>query len=346
MSESLAVGGAVAQGHLASLDTRRKLQLALGVSWLLDGILQYQPSMFSKAFPQMLAAASAGNPAVAARPINWSASLVDHHLILLNAIFATIQLALGLGIAWRPTVKLALGASVAWSLAVWWLGEGLGGVLTGAASPVDGAPGAVILYALLAVLLWPAARNPTARNPTARNPTARNPTAPFIAARAVGRPVAQASWLVLWGSLAYFALLPASRAPHAISGMISDMAPGEPGWLAWIDHHAASALAGHGLPASIALAVALALVAVGIYLPSHLTRPVIVLAILLATLIWLAEGLGGIFTGAGTDPDSAPLLALLALAFWPAASPPAASAPAIPAIPATPATPATPASGA
>jgi hypothetical protein len=233
---------------------------------------------------------------------------------------------------------------VAWSLAVWWLGEGLGGVLTGAASPVDGAPGAVILYALLAVLLWPAARNPTARNPTTRNPAA-----PFIAARAVGRPVAQASWLVLWGSLAFFALLPASRAPHAISGMISDMASGEPGWLAWIDHHAASALAGHGLPASIALAVALALVAVGIYLPSRLTRPVIVLAILLATLIWLAEGLGGIFTGAGTDPDSAPLLALLALAFWPAASPPAASAPAIPAIPAipaTPATPATPASGA
>ena len=32
-------------------------------------------------------------------------------------------------------------------------------VLTGAASPVNGAPGAVILYALLAVLLWPAARD-------------------------------------------------------------------------------------------------------------------------------------------------------------------------------------------
>jgi hypothetical protein len=327
MSESLAVGSAPARpdtgeprvrqpGNLAVLDTRRKLQLALGVSWLLDGILQYQPVMFTRAFPQMLTAASAGNPAVVARGINWSANLVDHHLVLLNAIFATIQLALGLGIAWRPTVKLALGASVAWALAVWWLGEGLGGVLTGMASPVNGAPGAVILYALLAVLLWPADRNPPA---------------PF-AARALGRPVAQASWLVLWGSLAFFALLPASRAPQAISGMVSDMASGEPGWLAWIDHHAASALAGHGLPASIALAVALALVAAGIYLPSRLTSPVIVLAILLATLIWLAEGLGGIFTGAGTDPDSGPLLALLALAFWPAAS--------------TPPTPATPASGA
>ena len=48
---------------------------------------------------------------------------------MLNAIFATIQVALGLGIAWRPTVRLALAASVLWSLAVWFLGEGLGGVL-------------------------------------------------------------------------------------------------------------------------------------------------------------------------------------------------------------------------
>jgi hypothetical protein len=340
MSESLTVGSAVArpdageprvreprvreQGHLAVLDTRRKLQLALGVIWLLDGILQYQPSMFSKAFPQMLAAASAGNPAVVASPVNWSANLVDHHLILLNAIFATTQLALGLGIAWRPTVKLALGASVAWALAVWWLGEGLGGVLAGTASPVNGAPGPVIIYALLAVLLWPTGRYPTARYPTARYPAARYPgaryrAAPFIAARAVGRPVAQALWLVLWGSLAFFALTPASRAPQAISGMISDMASGEPIWLAWIDHHAASALAHQGLPASIVLAAALAIVAAGIYLPSRMTRAVIVLAIVLATLIWLAEGLGGIFTG-GTDPDSGPLLALLALAFWPAAS--------------------------
>jgi len=355
MSESLAVGGAVARpdtgeprvreprvreprvdehGNLAVLDTRRKLQLALGVIWLLDGILQYQPVMFSKAFPQMLAAASAGNPAVVARGVNWSANLVDHHLILLNAIFATVQLALGLGIAWRPAVKLALGASVAWALAVWWLGEGLGGVLAGTASPVNGAPGAVILYALLAVLLWPAARNPAAPFIAARDPAApfiaardpaapfiaaRNPSAPFIAARAVGRPVAQASWLVLWGSLAFFALLPASRAPQAISGMISDMASGEPGWLAWIDHHAASALAGRGLPASIVLAVALALVAAGIYLPSRMTRAVIVLAILLATLIWLAEGLGGIFTGTGTDPNTGPLLILLAAAYWPPA---------------------------
>ena len=63
-----------------------------------------------------------------------------------DAAFAVIQLLIGLGIAVRPTVKAALAASIVWSLAVWWLGEGLGGLLNGTAS----APGAVILYALLA----------------------------------------------------------------------------------------------------------------------------------------------------------------------------------------------------
>ncbi len=140
------------------IDARRALQLALAGLWLLDGVLQYQPAMFTQAFPRMLADGAAGNPAVIARPIIWDATLVGHHLVLLNTVFAAIQLLLGLGIAFRPTVRLALAASVAWALAVWWLGEGLGGVLSGAADPRDSGPGAVIIYALIAVLLWPAGR--------------------------------------------------------------------------------------------------------------------------------------------------------------------------------------------
>ena len=319
MSESLAVGHAstrpatvratgraadrAASAGIAALDPRRKLQLALGVIWVLDGILQYQPSMFTKGFPDMLAESAHGNPAMVAVPITWSANLIDHHVVVLNAIFATIQLALGLGIAWRPTVRLALAASIAWSLAVWWLGEGFGGILAGTASPVNGAPGPVVLYAVLAVLLWP---------------VGRDPAAPFVAGRAIGRRPAQAVWPVLWGSLAVFALLPASRAPGAISDMTSDGASGAPAWLAWIDTRAASALSHHGLAASIVLAVLLALVAVAVYLPAPVVRAAIVLALVLATVLWLAQGMGELFTGMATDPESGPLLALLALSFWPA----------------------------
>src|SRR6516225_4776921 len=100
MSESLAVGRAPAAargparaaGGTAALDPRRKLQLALGVIWVLDGILQYQPSMFTTSFPGMLAESARGNPAVVATPITWSANLIDHHVAVLNAVFATVQL--------------------------------------------------------------------------------------------------------------------------------------------------------------------------------------------------------------------------------------------------------------
>jgi len=319
MSETAAAGvqpawrsapGAGAEAARGGPDARRLLQLMLAGIWLLDGVLQYQAFMFSKGFSDMLAGTASGNPGVVASPINWNATLVEHHLVLLNAVFATIQVLLGIGIAWRPTVRVALAASVAWALGVWWFGEGLGMVLTGDASPVNGAPGAVILYALLAVLLWPSDRGSPAS------------PAPFTAARAVGAPLARALWLVLWLSLAYFALLPGNRAPQALNGMIAGMESGEPGWLAALDRGAASLVAHQGLAASIVLAIALVIVAAGVYLPSPAARGTLVLAIVVAAVIWVfGEAFGGIIAGGATDPNSGPLLALLALTYWPARAP-------------------------
>jgi hypothetical protein len=303
---AVAVRGARTGDRAAPLDPRRMLQQALAVVWLLDGMLQFQPFMFSEGFPRMLAGAAPGNPAVVARPIAWDAAFIAHHLTLYNAVFAALQVAIGLGITWPPTVRIALASSVAWSVTVWWLGEGLGGVLAGTASPLNGAPGAVILYALLAVLLGPAARDRDS---------------PFAAARAVGQGTARVLWVLLWASLAFFALLPASRAPGAASGTFSAMASGQPGWLSWTDHRIAGVLAGQGLLASVLLAGALAVVAVSTFLPEWAARTGAVLAVTVAAFIWLAQGLGGIFTGSGTDPNSGPLLALLAIAFWPGPAP-------------------------
>lgn len=297
----LAAGADAARG---APDVRRRLQLALAGIWLLVALLQYQSFMFTNGFSQMLGGTAAGNPGVVARPITWDATLVAHHPVLLNSIFATIQLLLGIGLAWRPTVRVALAASIAWALGVWWFGEGLGMVLTPSASPVNGAPGAVIIYALLAVLLWPADR-------------AGRP-APFTAARAVGASVARALWLVLWLSLAYFALLPGNRAPQALNGMIASMESGEPGWLAALDRGAASLVAHHGLAASIVLAIALVIIAVGVYLPTSAVKATLLLAIVVAVVIWVfGEAFGAILAGGATDPNSGPLLILLALAYWP-----------------------------
>jgi hypothetical protein len=287
-------------------DTRRVLQLILAATWLLDALLQYQSSMYTTMFGEMIGDSATGNPGVIASPISWNAALVEHHLVLLNTVFATIQLLLGLGIAYRPTVRVALAASIAWSLGVWWFGEGLGGVLSGNANPVSGGPGAVILYALLAVLLWPADR--------------AGGTAPFVAARAVGAPAARLLWLVLWGSLAYFALTPANRAPQALHDMIVAMTGGEPGWVTRLEIQAAAALDHQGLAASVVLAVGLTIIAAGVFLPPPLARGGLILAFVVAAFFWVfGQAFGQILTGGATDPNSAPLLALLAVAYWPSA---------------------------
>lgn len=284
-------------------DSRRRLQLILGGIWLLDGVLQLQSFMFTRGFSQMLATAARGNPAVIADPIIWSARLIDQNAMVMNAAFAVIQLLLGLGIAWRPTVRLALGASIVWAFAVWWLGEGLGGLLAGTASPVNGAPGAVILYALAAVLLWPSRSDRPAS---------------FAAGKSTGPAAARLLWLALWTGLAYLALQPAARAPQALSRMISAMAAGEPGWLAGADRSMSQLLSNRGLEAAVALAVILALVAVGVYLPRPAATAAVSVAIVIAGALWIAQGLGGMLAGSATDPNTGPLLALLALAYWPA----------------------------
>jgi hypothetical protein len=285
-------------------DAGRRLRLALAAAWLIDAALQYQPFMFTRGFGQMLAASAQGNPPVIAGPITWSAGIIEHQPAVTNAAFATIQLLLAIGIAWRPAAKFALAASVAWSIAVWWLGEGLGGVLTGSASPWSGAPGAVILYALLAVLLWP---------------VDRDPSAPFVAGRPVGRLPARLLWLALWGGMAYFALQAASTPPQGLHDMLSSMASGEPGWIASMDQSVAALLAHHGQQASAMLAVVFEVIAIGIFLPAPVARCAVILAVAATAVIWvIGENFGAVLTGTATDPNSGLLLGLLAAAYWPA----------------------------
>ncbi len=199
-----------------SAGLRRGLQAALGVVWLADGALQLQPIMFTRGFvTQILLPATMGNPAGVSGPAMAFGRLVLHDPAGWDAAFAVTQLLLGAGLLWRRTVRAALAASIGWALAVWWFGEGLGGVLSGIASPLTGAPGAVILYALLAVLLWPG------RGP---RPGARRRGQPAAA------PAGRLAWLVLWASSAYFLLQPATGAPLALHNAVAGLATGEPGW--------------------------------------------------------------------------------------------------------------------
>ena len=61
-------------------------------------------------------------------------------------------------------------------------------------------------------------------------------------------------------------------------------------------------------------AVTAATVALG-----RFTRMGVLVAAVLGAVFWLAEDLGGILTGQGTDPNSGLLLIVISAAFWPLA---------------------------
>jgi hypothetical protein len=288
-----------------SRGARRWIQVALGVIWLLDAALQYQPYMFTRAFPtQVIEPAGAGSPGFVAHPVMFAGQLMLHSEVAFNALFATIQLAIAIGLLWRPTVRVALAGSIAWGLSIWWLGEGLGGVLTSSASPITGAPGGAVLYALIAIAAWPA-----------RSPAAGS--ASVAAGGPLGARGARLAWLALWGSGAYFLLLAASRAAGALRAAIAGGAAGEPGWIAAAERGAGSLIGTHSTAVTIGLAVLFALIALGVLVPAA-TRPALLLAVIVAAAIWLlGQSLGEIATGQATDPNTGPLLILLAAAYWP-----------------------------
>jgi hypothetical protein len=284
---------------------RRRLQLVLAGLWLLDGMLKLQPYMFTKNFaPMTLGEAGNGAPFWLTDPLDWAKRIVSDHPVGTMVLFALIEIAIGVAIAYRPTLRYGLIGCLVWVPFLWFFAEGLGGLTSGDAGPLSGAPGASILYGLLAVLLWP---------------TKRSDGVTSEAVRFAGSRAAKIAWVGLWGLLAALALLPANRKPDAVSDIISGNADGTPKGYAWLLDHAASWAMGRGAEISITLAVLLALVAVSVLRPSRrAVRGGIALAVVLAALIWVfAEGFGMPFMGMATDPDTAPLLAAIAIAFWP-----------------------------
>jgi hypothetical protein len=286
-----------------SAGLRRRLQVALGVIWLLDAALQFQPYMFGRGFvTQVIDGAAMGSPAFLSNTVMSAGQVMLGHLVLWNAVFAGIQLVLGAGLLFRRTTRAALAGTVVWGLAVWYVGESLGGLLSGGASPVTGAPGGAPLYVLLAILLWPHAAA----------------AGPVAASGPLGARWSRLAWVVLWGGFAALMLQPQVRAPGALGQAISGMAGGEPGWLAATDRGLGRALGSGGPVPALLLALTFTIIAAGVLVP-RLTRPALLLAIAAALAVGvLGQDLGGILTGTGTDPGTGPLLILLALAFWPA----------------------------
>lgn len=267
---------------------------------MLAAALQFQPFMFGQGFArEILRPTAAGNPSFVSGPVLWASGVVLAHPHLWNALFGVTQLLLALGLFWRRSVKLALAGTVAWSIVVWWFGEGFGGVLAGAAAPLNGAPGAVILYALVALLVWP-------RGETREHSVSE--------ASPLGR-IAPIAWLLVWGSEAYLALLPRNASPATLRETFLGMAHGEPRPIAALDRFLAR-LVEHSA-VGVGFGVLFAVCALAPFVGPRVARPLFGLAMAVAVLTWVGQDFGGILTGQGTDPSTGPLLVLLALSYRP-----------------------------
>jgi hypothetical protein len=234
--------------------SRRQLQIALGLLWLLDGALQAQPFMFTSGFAtEVIAPAGQGQPEFVAAPVHWVSTVIAAHPVPWNGAFAAIQLLIGAGLLVPRTARSALAASIAWAVGVWYFGEGLSGLLGGDASLSAGAPGSALLLAVLAAAAWPN------RDGGREGPAAWLPFA----------------WAIVWVGGAVF---------EALQN-------------------------GGG-----ALVVAEYLVGVGALHPR--TRgSVATFGVVLSLAFWgLDQAFGGLTSGQATDPNSGPVLALMALA--------------------------------
>ena len=277
-----------------TLLTRRGLQIVLGLIWLLDGVLQFQPYMFTRAFAeQVIAPVAQGQPAFVAVPIDWAVSLIAAHPVAWNIPFATVQTLLGISILVPRTARLGLAASVVWGAFVWFLGEGLGGLASGHVSLLDGAPGAALLYCVLALAAWTRRSQPHVPPPTWLLPV----------------------WTVLWLGAAIFQALPGQNSGRDIAEIISGSPPGWP--LAHLDSTLAAWVGNHGSGVVVALVALEVLIGIAI-LPRATRRYAAVAGFVLAVGIWLfcQSPSALITTGQATDPNTAPLIAIMAVAVF------------------------------
>lgn len=272
--------------------TRRHLQVSLGILWLLDGALQCQPIMFSQGFAhQILNSASVGQPTVLAEPLRAVRTLVSAQPALVNGTFALIQIALGLGLVTRRFSRTALAASIAWALSVWIFGEGLGGLFTGT-TLLSGAPGAALLYAVIAILAWPTAQGQGAARPSW---------------------LALPAWSTLWLVGAGLQLMHGNNSSMSFTMMMRSAQSGAPSWIANIDRYFVRLR----IPSWTAAGVIAIYVLVAIWalVPGWTRQLSIGIGAFLSLFGWFFfQGLGNLTSGQSTDPNTGPLIILLALA--------------------------------
>jgi hypothetical protein len=283
------------------------LQRGLGIFWVIAGILQFQPLMFttdfyawypSKIMESTIQSVADGQPTWVVTLVHTGSTVWSMSPIFFNVSAALIQLVTGILLIFGRGRMRELGMLVAvgWGLLVWIFGEAFGG-LFGGSTYFDGVPGAAVLYVITAIILY------FHRNSRGRSLTLwiRYMASLFWFAMALLQAIPSSGFWSSEGLMEPFANSAALPQPGIISRPIQ--------WFSlMIPQHAVL----------INFIIVILLTAMGLLtLLNHwrgLTMGLALLFILWSW--WFGQDLGAIFSSAGTDVNSIPVIGLWMVALW------------------------------
>ena len=303
--------------QIVMLLSRRGLQRVLGVIWLIDGLLQLQPQMFTgNMINGIMKPILQGQPGFLESTFQFIVNTITNNLTAVNLLIAIVQILIGLGFLFlsdRWVGQLVI-ASFIWALIVWFGGEGMSMLLTGTASALTGAPGAVLLYPLIGLAVWP--RMP-GQQPIFAGSVPVSSDDGLLSRRGL-RYVLSAFWFVM----ALLQLQPYWWQSGQISGAISGMV-GAGGLNGVVVDPVLTALGNGTANIEVPLNILLILVFLGLGIVLALpgdryVRPALIASIVVSAIIWyFTQAFGMIFTGMATDFNSGLLLIVIALGIWP-----------------------------
>jgi hypothetical protein len=291
------------------LFSTRVLRYILGTLWLIDGLFQLQPQMFTlNMINGVMLPAAQGQPLPVANSLQEIIIVAAQHLTLFNLLIVVVQIVIGLLLLTGFWVRGAVIASIVWALLVWYGGEGMSMLLTGQASVLTGAPGAVLLYPILGLCIYPRASAKTA--------------APGAESRSLLSSM-QLRWVLagFWIFAALLQLQPYWWQSGQISSLMSSMI-GQGGFNGvLIDPMLrlfSTLTASIEIPLNVVLIeVFLGLgIALAVVKQKHLRSWLIASIVVGIAIWWVVQGFGMIFTGQATDFNSGLLVMLMTLACW------------------------------
>jgi hypothetical protein len=296
--------------------SRKALQRVLGVLWLIDGLLQLQPQMFTMNMVNgVMRPMLQGQPGLIEPSLQFIVNQTTLHLLEVNLLIAIVQILLGLGFLFLPDrwIRDLVIASFVWAFIVWYGGEGMSMLLTGTSSILSGAPGAVLLYPLLGLAVYPRKKSKEGSKDAAAKTGDDG-----LLSRKVLRWVLAGFWVFA----ALLQLQPNWWQPGQISQAIGAMV-GQGGLnTVLVDpvlNQLSKVTANLEIPLNIALIVIFLALGIGLAVANDkYLRPFLIASIVVILVFWyFTQAFGMILTGMATDFNSGLLLVVMALAVWP-----------------------------